>query len=216
MTRAETQPGPVREPLTYADYFDLPEASRPELTYEDYMAMPVSKRRCEVIGGILMPMASPRFVHQSVQFNIWLGLKGFGSLHDLGMPILAPADLIIRKRPKLRVRQPDILFFTNARAGFRVAGDLDRVQDEGIAPELVVEIVSPSDRPKAWGAKLADYASIEVREVWRVDKGAGTIEALALAEGRYARAGLFGVGDAVRSIVLPGLDLPVGPLFAAG
>jgi len=216
MTRAETQPGPVREPLTYEVYFDLPEASRPELTYEDYMAMPVSKRRCEVIDGILMLMASPRFIHQCGHFNITREFNAFGSIHDLGIAILAPADLIIRKRPKLRVRQPDILFLTNARAGFRVADNLDRVQDEGIAPDLVVEIVSPSDRPKAWGAKLADYASIEVREVWRVAKGAGTIEVLALAEGRYARAGLFGAGGVVCSVVLPGLELPVGPLFAAG
>ena len=216
MTRAETQPGPAREPLTYEEYFDLPEAMRPELSYEDYMAMPVSKQRCEVIDGALMLMASPRYTHQRIQFNITVGLNDFGAAHDLGLAILAPADVIIRKRPKLRVRQPDVLFFTNARAGFRVADDLDRVQDEGIAPDLVVEIVSPSDRPKAWTAKLADYASIQVREVWRVDKTAATIEILGLDGGEYTRAGLFGAGESLRSAVLPGLELPVGPLFSAG
>ena len=216
MTRAETQPGPAREPLTYEEYFDLPEGMRPELSYEDYMAMPVSKRRCEVIDGVLMLMASPRFTHQQIQGNFYRKFCDFDADHDLGLAILAPADLIIRKRPKLRVRQPDILFFTNARAGFRVANDLDRVQDEGIAPDIVVEIVSPSDRPKSWAAKLADYASIQVREVWRADKEAATIEVLALAEGQYARAGLFGAGESLRSAVLPGLEMAVGPIFSAG
>lgn len=187
-----------------------------EITYEAYQAMPVEKRRCEVVDGVLTIMPSPRFTHQRIQGHLGRGLEDFAEAHDLGIVILAPADIIIRKRPKLRVRQPDVLYFSNARAGFRVASDLDRLQDEGIAPDLVVEIASPNDRPGAWADKLADYASILVPEVWRVVPEARAIEVLALRAGRYERAGLFGQADQVSSSVLPGLALPVGPLFASG
>lgn len=212
MNRAEIPPATIREPEEFEDYLEIPETLRPELTLGDYLALPSTSRRLEVIDGVILMSPSPTFWHQQLLIRFHRGIDEFVGPRGLGVVVIAPADVLIRKQPKLRVRQPDLLFL----AAEKLAGlDLKRVHLLEVTPDIVVEVTSPSERHKKWAAKLADYASIRVPEVWRADPDAESIEVLALAEGRYTRAGLFGAGDAVRSIVLPGLELPVGPLFAA-
>ena len=212
MSRAEIPPATVRELEEFEEYHEIPEELRPELMLEDYLALPVTNRRLEVIDGVIVMSPSPTGWHQKLLIRFHRGIDDFVTPRGLGEVFVSPLDILIRKLPKLRVRQPDVAFF----AALELAGlDLRRVNVWEVVPQIVVEITSPSDRAKKWAAKLADYASIRVPEVWRADPDAESIEVLALAEGRYTRAGLFGAGDAVRSIVLPGLELPVGPLFAA-
>lgn len=60
---------------------------------------------------------------------------------------------------------------------------------------------------------MADYVSLGVIQVWLVASGSETVEVLALQDGAYARTGLFGAGDIVKSTVLDGLDLAVDTIF---
>jgi Uma2 family endonuclease len=93
---------------------------------------------------------------------------------------------------------------------------LMEVQILEIAPDLVVEIRSPGDVPERWAEKLADYASIGVPEIWRIDPGTRGVEVLTLAEAAYATAGRFSEADTIQSGVLPGLGLAVRAIFAEG
>jgi Uma2 family endonuclease len=190
-----------------------PSARPREVTYGRYLRLPEMRRRYEIIDGILEMSPTPTFWHQVIQGKFFRAFDDFATQHDLGLVIHAPADVLIRKVPTLRTRQPDVLFFSDARAGFRGREDPDRLQASEIAPDLVVEIRSPSERPGRWAEKLADYASIRVREVWRADRKARTIEVLVLQGDRYEQAGLFGPDDTVRSVILPGLDLPVATVL---
>jgi Uma2 family endonuclease len=171
------------------------------------MRMPVSKQHVEVINGVIHVMASPRFTHQAVIQRLYDHLKALVGPHDLGVVILAPADLIIRERPKLQVRQPDLMVFSNAKAGFRVADDLDRVQDSRLAPDLAVEVLSPGQSERTLQDKLADFASIGIEEVWLVDPAAKVVRVLARDGDHFAPSGTFEAGELIVSRALPGLDL---------
>jgi len=130
--------------------------------------------------------------------------------HQLGVVISAPADLVIRKSP-LRVRQPDVMFFSKERSGWSGRRDLKGVKRAHIAPELVVEVLSESDRHELAG-KLEDYRLVGVREAWLVDADAETVTVLRLSNDETL--GVFGGQDAIRSATLPEFVITVEQVFA--
>jgi Uma2 family endonuclease len=131
--------------------------------------------------------------------------------HDLGAVVIAPADLLIRKKPKLRVRQPDLMYLARGRISRE---KLKKVQVLEIAPDLAVEILSPSNTAARRDEKVADYASIRVPELWFVDPESESVEVHTRAEDRYTLTRRFEKDDEVQSGVLPGLALPVRSIFA--
>ena len=81
-------------------------------------------------------------------------------------------------------------------------------------PDLVIEILSPTNTRRDLDDKLEDFRSIGVREVWIVSPEALTMEVMRLsAEGIHPLA-IFGTGMTVRSQVLEGFALPVAEIFA--
>jgi Uma2 family endonuclease len=80
-------------------------------------------------------------------------------------------------------------------------------------PELVVEILSPSNTRADLDVKLADYWSIQVQECWLVAPEARTVEVLDRAASGFERTGLYGMGDVIVSHVLPELRLRVASLW---
>ena len=123
----------------------------------------------------------------------------------MGEVLFAPVDVIVQRDP-LRTRQPDLLFVSNERASILGA------QVDG-GPDLVVEILSPSNSRSDLEAKLSDYATLGVSECWLVSPEARSVEILGLTEGSWVRLGISGLGELVRSRVLPELDLAVVQLF---
>ena len=175
------------------------------LTYQDYLDSPETKARYEIIDGELLMAAGPTRSHQTISGNIYRPLQRFVSEHGLGWVWYAPLDVIVRQEP-LRVRQPDLLFVSNENSvilGDRIHG----------GPDLVVEILSPSNTRVDIESKLADYAQISVRECWIVSPQARTVEALGLESGQYSRLFLSGLGDTVESEILSGFHLPVSQIF---
>lgn len=185
-----------------------------ELTLEAYLALPEIKGRWEVIDGVIEMAAMPTAGHQWIMGNLYRELFPYVHSRQLGVVFLPPSDVLIQAEPKLRVRQPDLIYFSTERTGFRGLEDFQGLKIFRDAPDLVIEILSPSDTKKRLAGKLADYASIGVPEVWLVAPKAETVEVLALHEGRYERAGLFGRGETIASAVLPDLELAVDVVFA--
>ena len=208
-TRATTPPAEMSSE-EFETYLELPASDRPELSFDDYLALPECRRRLEVIDGVIVMSPGTTLWHQDFGFELAVAIRGFVKPRGLGRIVLAPADVLIRRRPKLQVRQPDLYFIAAA----KLAGlDPERVSVLEVPPDLVVEIRSGSERPKLWAEKLADYASIGVTEVWRVHQKPHSIEAMELRDGQYARLRTFGREDILTSVVLPGLAIPLGPLF---
>ena len=175
------------------------------LTFADYLNEPETMERFEIIDGEVVMAASPTRYHQIASGNIYRPVHQFVSQRGLGEVLYAPMDVVVQRDP-LRVRQPDLLFVSNERA--EILGD--RIYG---GPDLVVEILSPSNRGAYIENKLADYARINVRECWLVCLPMRTVDILRLEGGEWRLAGVRGPGDRVESGVLPGLDLEVDRIF---
>ena len=175
-----------------------------KLTYEEYLETPETMIRCEVVDGEVI-MAGPSLYHQIISGNINELVRAFVLRKRLGRVVYAPVDVIVRRDP-LRVRQPDLLFVSNERAdilGERIEG----------GPDLVVEIISPSNTRAEIENKLADYASLNVRECWLVYPQVCAVEVLRLEGGKWRRAYIRGAGERIESAVLPGLELDITEIF---
>ena len=175
-----------------------------KLTYEEYLETPETMVRCEVVDGEVI-MAGPSLYHQTISGNINEPIRAFVRSNRLGRVVYAPVDVIVRRDP-LRVRQPDLLFVSNERAdilGERIEG----------GPDLVVEIISPSNTRAEIESRLADYASLTVRECWLVYPQIHAVEVLRLEGEEWQRVYIRGSGERIESAVLPGLELEITELF---
>ncbi len=175
------------------------------LTYEEYLKTPEIKARFDIVDGVMTIAPTPTVAHQRILGNLFWKLDQFVSEQQVGEVLFAPVDVIVQRDP-LRTRQPDLLFVSNERAS--ILGD----QVDG-GPDLVVEILSPSNSRSDLEAKLSDYATLGVSECWLVSPEALSVEILGLTEGSWVRLGISGLGELVRSRVLPELDLAVVQLF---
>ena len=176
------------------------------ITYEEYLNEPESKERREIVDGEVVMVAAPTFYHQTISVNILAPTHYFVTTQGLGRIWHAPVDVVVEQEP-VRVRQPDLVFVSNERAD--ILGD--RMINGG--PDLVVEILSPSNNRPYIQSKLADYARIDVRECWLLSPEAHTVEVLRLEEGHWRRAYIWGVGERIESVVLPGLVLDIAEIF---
>ena len=175
------------------------------LTYKEYLETPETMVRCEVVDGEVI-MAGPSFYHQIILGNINEPVRAFVRRNRLGWVVFSPLDVIVRRDP-LRVRQPDLLFVSNERASI--------IQDGRVhgGPDMVAEIISPSNTRADIEGRLADYASLDVRECWLVYPQLHAVEVLQLEGGQWRRAYIRGVGERIESAVLPGLELDIGEIF---
>ena len=131
-----------------------------EYTVEDYYALP-DDRRAELIDGVFYDMSSPTTVHQMIALDISLQFKSYISSNKGScIPFTAPCDVQLDKDDKTIV-QPDVM----------IVCDKDKINKNKIygAPDLIVEILSPSTSKKDMSTKLAKYSNAGVREYWLVD-----------------------------------------------
>ena len=176
---------------------------RAKLTVDDYMNTP-DDVRYQLIDGELILAPSPTDRHQTVLFKLAVLLDQHVSASGIGKVWIAPFDVVF---PDREVYQPDILFVSNERREIITEANIQG------APDLVVEILSPSTQQYDRGYKREVYAERGVREYWIVDPGAGTVEVLSAADGDWEAEVTFSREDALVSRLLPGLSIELGPVF---
>jgi Uma2 family endonuclease len=125
--------------------------------------------------------------------------------NGLGRVYYAPFDVVFSEKTAL---QPDLLFVSKARLGI--------IGPEYIigAPDLVVEILSPSRPAYDRVTKLEQYALYSVSEYWIVDPEAESAEIYLLADRKYELRGTFTGSQILSSALLPGSELAVSSLFS--
>ncbi len=192
---------------------DVPGITRP-MTYEEYLASPEEMARYDILDGWkvyrlygdnLVP--SPTRRHQRILGRLLRYLQDYEAQTNRGEAIAAPCDVEITYQP-LRCRQPDLLFISQERLEQNAPSD--EYDPLAPAPELIVEIVSASDTASVLGAKMSDYQSVQVQEVWIVRPDAQTVEVLALADGS---GNIFGNGMTAASVIFDGLTVSVDTIF---
>lgn len=131
------------------------------MTGEELLAMG-DIGQCELIDGRIVHMTPAGGEHGVIEFHLGGELSSFVRQRKLGWVMGGETGMYIRRRPDT-VRGADIVFVSFQRLAKPTKGFLE------IAPELVVEIMSPDDRWQAMREKLADYFSIGVERVWVVE-----------------------------------------------
>lgn len=177
------------------------------LTYEEYLNTPEIEGRFDIVDGEIIPAPSALPGHQIINRQFFRILYPFIVERGLGELLFAPLDIVIRRAP-LRTRQPDLLLLSN-----ESFARMDRRAPIEETPELVIEILSPSNRRRNVEEKLRDYASIGVPSAWLASSEAQTVDVLTLEGGEWEREALLGVGDRLASRALEGLDVDVGRFF---
>jgi Uma2 family endonuclease len=172
-------------------------------TYEDYARLP-DDRRYEVIDGELCLTPAPKPYHQIVSGRIFVLLNQHVESLGLGQVFFAPCDLVLSQ---FDVLQPDLFFIGEARRS--IIGE--KYISE--APDLVIEVLSPSTADRDRVKKAERYARFGVREMWIVDPDASTIEVQVNAGVSFRGEVLYGFGDVLVSPLLPGLEVPLARIF---
>jgi Uma2 family endonuclease len=137
-----------------------------EYTLDDYYALP-DERRVELIDGVFYDMSAPAVIHQKILGELHILFRECTDAHEGRCEVyLSPCDVRLDMDNKTMV-QPDLLVICRSY-------DLDAKRFEG-APDLVLEILSPSTRSKDMLLKLYKYQNAGVKEYWIVDPDHETV-----------------------------------------
>ncbi len=175
------------------------------ITAEEFgrMPEPPDGSREELVKGVIVTMPPPKGRHGFVQLTIGAMLLAFVKANRLGW-VVTESGTIVERGPDT-VRGPDVSFYS-------LAG-CPELPDGYFAtpPDLVVEILSPSDRRSAVREKVREYIAAGTREVWVADPETRTVMVYrgTLRGAEYDEADTLDGGD-----VLPGFACRVGDLFA--
>ena len=174
------------------------------LTYEEWLQMPtVEDGTDEVVKGEYRFMAPTHYPHADVieeltaQFMVQVDRK---KVKVLGSNF----GLMISREP-LTCRSPDLALYWKER---------DRIED-GLrcgAPDLIIEILSPSENRRRKEEKMEDYASIGVPEAWVFSPEAESIEVRLLQGGRLTRSAILAEG-VLRPTRFPGVSIQVETIW---
>jgi len=172
-------------------------------TYEDYCRLPEGAPY-ELIGGKLVMTPSPGKKHQIILKRLLKLLDNYVEDKDAGEVLCAPRDVCLAPT---EVYQPDILFVAKDR--LEISAE-DKVNG---APDMIAEILSPSNAYYDLRKKFKAYEKYGVREYWIVDPEEASIEVYELADGKFRLAAQKEKTGAVSSVVLPGFTIKLEDIF---
>lgn len=168
------------------------------LTYADYYELPDDGNRYEIIDGVLHVSPAPSEKHQRSITGLLEQVGPHVRRTGLGRVYVAPFDIVFEDRS---VVQPDLVFISRERLAI-----LTEANVQG-APDLAIEVLSPSTRSYDLRQKREAYARFGVRYYWVVDPLAQTIEAHELIGDTYELIG--SATGAANFSAAPFADLPI-------
>jgi len=172
-------------------------------TAEDLEKLTAREEDFELIEGVLVPMPLSNFGHADVQGEVLVLLRSYVKKQGLGK-VVPEAGFTLRRDPDT-VLAPDVAFLAVERLPEKTSGFAE------LAPDLAVEIISPSNSPGEIERKVAIYLQSGVRAIWVVYPN----ERQVVVHTPDHAPKVFGEGDHLDGgDVLPGLSLPVSGLFA--
>ena len=177
-------------------------------TYADYKAWELKPgERFELIDGIAYTMAAPNTEHQLIVSA--LNAEFYNFLRGKQCKVIpAPFDVRLfyeEDESDDTVVQPDLV----------VVCDPEKLGKEGCrgAPDLVVEILSPSNSAIEMHRKLNLYQDAGVHEYWVIDPEEKMIEVYRLDNGKY-KPSILRMGDVLKPEKFSGLEIPLETIFA--
>ena len=174
-----------------------------KLVADDYWHLPEDGKRYEILDGGLNVIASPNRRHQCVARSLYDHLASLAR-RGLGEVYFAPLAVILDDHS---VVEPDLLYVSKERSHI--------LADRGIegAPDLVVEILSPSSRRTDAHTKSKLYARTGVRHYWIADPELDRLELYRLAGSGYEHLATVESPAIVLPEDFPGLRIPLDDVF---
>ena len=171
----------------------------------DIWDAPDDDKRYEVIDGELFVTPSPSWGHQRGLGQLYLRLGNWVYQHGLGEIVPAPLGVVLAVDTGV---EPDLVYVSRERRGL--------ISDRGIegAPDLVVEVLSPSTRARDRGIKMRRYAAAGVPHYWLLDPVTGALEPYRLRGQTYELLEVYGPGSIYRPELFPGLEIAIADLWA--
>ncbi|HLY30360.1 MAG TPA: Uma2 family endonuclease [Ktedonobacterales bacterium] len=176
------------------------------LTAEDFAALPTEGLRLELIRGEIQTMAPAFGDHGKVAMTLSGYVTHYVQSKKLGSVYAAETGFLIARNPDT-VRAPDFAFIQAS----RVTPATEAAFWIPVIPDLVVEVVSSGDRPKAVAEKVNMWLDVGVQLVWVVYPAQREVSAHRPGQPEQR----LSVGDMLDgSDVISGFTLPVAEIFA--
>lgn len=183
----------------------MPTAEAELLKVADYMKLPDDGPRYELIEGELLMAPAPNRYHQEILGNLYFLLTSYLKQNRIGKLDVAPFDVIFDEH---NVLQPDIIFFSNARAAALTTAGASG------APDLAIEILSPGAEERDRVLKRKIFARTGVEELWLVLPDKRRIEIYRLQENPDRAAQNVAATERFSSKLFPGLTIDAADVFA--
>ena len=180
--------------------------TRPWPTYQDYLDIP-GDDRYELINGEFILVSAPNRSHQIISVKLVSKMDPFVEGGDLGWVFHAPFEVVLADPEGINIIQPDIIFVSKERERI-----ITRANIQG-APDLIVEILSPSTGRRDRTTKRDLYARHGVGEYWIADPDAQTVTVMILKDGEYEVVGDYGIDDTLTSPTLKGFSVRLDRVF---
>ncbi len=176
-------------------------------TVADFMALGEGPPFAELIDGEIVMAPSPFRNHQQVVLNLALAIGNHLEAGNFpGKTYIAPFDIHFGEHDVLC---PDLSFFAE--------NSLHLLSDRGAegAPDLAIEVLSPSTARRDRKVKREIYARHGVKELWLVHPDAETIEVFDFSRHRDEPVAVLenGTHPVIATALLPGLELPLAKVF---
>lgn len=177
-------------------------AARKRYTYSDFLRFPDDGNRHEILDGQWIMTPPPTTDHQRIIINLIDILSPRIRARKLGLLLPSPVGVVLSQT---RIVQPDLLFVAKTRESI--------VRKDAVhgAPDLLIEVLSPSTASLDRGRKPKAYEDTGVREYWIVDRDARTVEVHGF--GRSPKLRVLQTGQSFESDVLTGLTVRVNEVF---
>ena len=153
---------PVSTPL--AEPIRLPRSGGRPWTAADLLALVDDEHRYELVRGDLIMMSPASPVQGRYATRLAHALYDYVDAHDLGEVYTAEPGFALQSEPEETVRAPDVAFVREE----RIPPPAEESGFWPIAPDLAVEIISPSETADAVQDKVQDYLAAGVRLIWLV------------------------------------------------
>jgi Uma2 family endonuclease len=174
------------------------------ITAKLYRKLPEGPPYYQLIEGKLIMSPSPDFYHQTLSGRLYLELGLYLKQYPKGVVLYAPSDVFL---DEINVFQPDLYYVSNRRRRVIAKGGV-----EG-APDLVVEILSPSTTRQDRVEKRRVYAQGGVKEMWIIDPKGRHIEIYSLRRGTDATPKIVRSPETFVPALFPSLEIDTAQLF---
>jgi Uma2 family endonuclease len=174
------------------------------MTAEEFFELDIPDGKAELVRGEVVRMSFPGMEHGVIAVRIAARLLSFAEAHALGY-VFAETGCILARDPDT-VRGPDVAFVSFE----RMAGQAPHQKFVPFAPDLAVEVISPSQRPKGIREKVRDFFAGGARRVWLFYPATRTVYVLRSP----TDVQILGPDDTLSGEdVLPGFSCPVAVFF---